>query len=332
MPSDLAVDFIYVNYHSYGDILRSVHSLQSLAASADLLAKVYIVDNSFIESEPENITALSGFSKTITSDRFYVSYLPSDSNCGFGAACNKAAKLCSASLLVFVNCDTNFDSTDPQRFLEMLQLMSLPTVAVVGPSVLSEAGLLHASCFSFDPISILLKPFRHVRKVGSSLRFKIPRYASFKKRIDRITYEGMDKSKPCLVDWVSGCFAVVKRDLFESVSGFDERYFLYFEDVDLCRKFRQFSLGVVFDPRVSVVHVASHESAKRRGVLRSMLLNPVARYHIVSWLRYCWKWKGDIREKLLSYFALLYKHEKRRIGGAGYGLDFSVYKFLDNIR
>jgi N-acetylglucosaminyl-diphospho-decaprenol L-rhamnosyltransferase len=330
MSSDLSVDFVYVNYHSYGDVFRSVDSLRSLVSRAGLLARVYIVDNSFVESDSRHIAAVSEFSKSITSDRFYVSYLPSDSNCGFGAACNKAARLCSAPLLVFVNCDTNFDSTDPRCFLQMLQVMSQGTVAVVGPRILSEAGLLHASCFSFDPISILLKPLRHVRKVGSSIRLKIPKYSSFKKRIDRITYEGMDKSMPCLVDWVSGCFAVVRRDLFEAVSGFDERYFMYFEDVDLCRKFRQFSFDVVFDPRVSVIHVASHESAKRRGVFRSLLLNPVARYHVMSWLRYCWKWKGDFREKFLGRcIPLLSRRTKRRLGGVGYGLDFSVYKTLD---
>jgi N-acetylglucosaminyl-diphospho-decaprenol L-rhamnosyltransferase len=329
MPSDLSVDFVYVNYHSYDDVQASIKSLSRLVSSSSLLARVYIVDNSFVESDPGNISVLSGFCKAATSERFYVSYLPSDSNCGFGAACNKAAMLCSAPLLAFVNCDTNFDSTDPSRFLEMLQIMSIGTVAVVAPRILSEAGLLHASCFSFDPVSILLKPFRHIRKVGSSIRFKIPKYASFKKRIDRITYEGMDKSLPCLVDWVSGCFAVVRRDVFESVSGFDERYFMYFEDVDLCRKFRQFSLDVVFDPRVSVIHVASHESAKRRGVLRSLLLNQVARYHVMSWLRYCWKWKGDFGDKFLSLLTLFSKSENRRVGGEGYGLDFSVFKILD---
>jgi len=140
----------------------------------------------------------------------------------------------------------------------------------------------------------------------------------------------MDKSEPCLVDWVSGCFAVVRRDLFEAVTGFDERYFLYFEDVDLCRKFRQLSFDVVFDPRVSVIHVASHESAKRRGVFRSLLLNPAARYHAMSWLRYIWKWKSDFREKLLYLFLpLLCGRARRQPGGVGYVLDFSVYKTLD---
>jgi GT2 family glycosyltransferase len=301
-----------------------------LLSKAEISAKVYIVDNSFIDSGPEVIGVLSDFCKFTTSDRFYVSYLPSDSNSGFGAACNKAAKLCSAPLLAFVNCDTTFECTDPQGFLQMIQMLSLGDAAIVGPRIMSDVGLLHASCFSFDPVSILLKPFRHVRKVGSTIRLKIPKYSSFKKRIDRITYEGMDKSKPCFVDWVSGCFAVVRRDLFEHVAGFDERYFMYFEDVDLCRKFRQFSLGVVFDPRVTVIHVASHESAKRRGVFRSLLFNPVARYHVMSWLRYCWKWKSDFRDKLSCLCSPFPRNSRRRLGGVGYGLDFSVYKTLNS--
>ena len=325
------VDFIYVNYHSSDDVMRSIESLKSLVKCAGLSARVYVVDNSFIESDPEVVLKLSNFSKLTTCDNYYVSYLPSDSNSGFGAACNKASRICSAPLIAFVNCDTSFSSTDPHEFLRMLDLLYRGSGAIVGPRIVSECGLLHASCFSFDPVSILLKPLRHIRRVGSSIRLKIPRYSSIKKRIDRITYEGMDKENPCYVDWVSGCFAVVRRDAFESVSGFDERYFMYFEDVDLCRKFRQFSLGVIFDPRIDVVHVASHASAKRRGVFRSLLFNPIARHHVRSWIQYCWKWKGDFVQKISRYISPAAKESLRRVGGVGYGLDFSVYTTLDKI-
>lgn len=326
-----SVDFVYVNYHSTRDVVASIQSLERLVFNSGLNAKVYVVDNSFVESDPEQISFLAGFAEAVSTPTFYVGYHPSDINLGFGSACNKAVKYSRSSIIAFVNCDTNFDNTDPLGFLQMLGLLMRKDVAIVGPRIVSEEGTLHSSCFSFDPVSILLKPARHIRRVGSSVKVKIPKYASFKKRIDRITYEGMDKTSPCRVDWVSGCFALVRRDFFESVNGFDERFFMYFEDVDLCRKARQFSRSVVFDPRVSVLHRASHESARRRGIVRSLILNPVARYHVISWLKYCFKWRLDFLEKILAYANLLGTSRSRRLSPSGYGLDFSVYSKIENL-
>jgi len=324
----ISVDFIYVNYNSYNDVIKSIASLKKLILSSGLNVSVYIADNSFVGTSPQFIIELSSFAKNISTPGFYVTYQPCDSNIGFGAACNKATSFSSSPIIAFANCDTDFSTCDPDSFLKMLNLLQDERIAVVGPKVISETGLLHASCFSFDPISILLKPTRHIRKVGSRIKFKIPYYSSFKHRIDRITYEGMDKTTPTIVDWVSGCFAIVRRDFFTHVSGFDERYFLYFEDVDLCRKARQFAKLVVFDPRVTIIHRASHQSASNRGVLRSILFNHVTRYHIFSWLKYCFKWHKDFLEKLSVVIGSLPVNRARYRTPAGYNLDFSCYKPL----
>jgi GT2 family glycosyltransferase len=244
---------------------------------------------------------------------------------GFGSACNKASRLCSSPLTIFVNCDTSFDDTDPAAFLALLALFDVDDIVIAGPRVVGEDGLLHASCFSFDPISILLKPARHIRRMGSSLRRVIPKYGSFKRRIDRITYEGMDKSSPVIVDWVSGCFAIVKHQFFVDVGGFDERYFMYFEDVDLCRKARQYSKCVVFDPRVSVTHRAAHQSARVKGIFRSILINPLARYHMISWIKYCYKWKRDMFAKGADVMDALFRRRVRSVSPAGYSLSFSAF-------
>ncbi len=326
-----SVDFVYVNYHSSSDVVASIESLKLLSSKAGLVARVYIVDNSFIECDPSQVALIAEYAARSSGPSFYVSYNASNSNLGFGAACNKAVKYSRSPIVSFVNCDTNFHSTDPSSFLQMLALLSSETVAIVAPRILSEEGLLHASCFSFDPISILLKPARHIRRVGSRIRFKIPKYASFKKRIDRITYEGMDKTSPCYVDWVSGCFVLVRRDFFEAVNGFDERFFMYFEDVDLCRKARQYSQSVVFDPRVDVVHRASHQSARRRGIVRSLLFNPVARHHVFSWIKYCLKWRLDFFEKFLLVIRLPGSFKSPRLtSSVGYKLDFSIYLKMED--
>lgn len=331
------IDFIYVNYLSATDVITSIASLKRLLRNCHLGATIYVVDNSFAEGPPDDAKKILNFSLKESDNFCRIIYQPSDSNLGFGAACNKAALISSSKLIVFANCDTSFESTDADSFVNSLQLFQDESVSVVGPRVLDESGLLHCSCFSFDPVSVFLKPLRHVRKLGTTFKVLFPKYDVFKKQIDRITYEGMNKNSPCVVDWVSGCFMMVRREFFENVGGFDDRYFLYFEDTDICRKARQLGSKVLFDPTTSVTHLASHQSARGKGVMRSLVKNKATRFHIASWIKYCVKWRKDFFNKVLMFIRRSTSQRPKLVLGssgklsqmsteaASYVLDFSTF-------
>ena len=240
---------------------------------------------------------MMGVCRSYSSSTFHINYIPSSRNIGFGAACNLAARLGVSGNIIFINCDTDLTNSVPEEFIKFLNIMDEADVVISGPLILDERGLVHSSCFSFDPISILLKPLRHVRRIGN-LSASLPKNKSLKRRIDRISYDGLAKDHPTAVDWVSGCFLVVKRTFFEQVQGFDERYFMYFEDVDLCRKARQLSARVIYYPNFSIMHKARHESAKLDGVRNSLLKNRIARVHLASWVKYMCKWKRDFGRKV----------------------------------
>ena len=95
---------------------------------------------------------------------------------------------------------------------------------------------------------------------------------------------------------------LINRNFLNECGGFDERYFLYFEDVDICRTARKFSKLVLFDPRLEITHEGKYESSKTKGLIKSIFLNKVARYHIYSWLNYLWKWKKDFITKTINFF------------------------------
>lgn len=324
----MKLDLVYVNYFSEEILLCSLRSLVDLARRLpkEVFLNVYVVDNSFCEQSAKQTSGFITSLDDVSSEGFNlrVSYIPSDKNIGFGAACNKAVRMGTSEKIIFVNCDTLLDGCDPDGFLDLISLVDSEQV-IVGPRVVDENGILHASCFSFDPISILFKPFRHLRHIGriSSI---FPRYKHFKKRIDRITYEGMPKHVPSRVDWVSGCFMIADRGFFEFVAGFDDRYFLYFEDVDLCRKARQVGKNVLFSPNVSVVHTAQHESRRSKGLVRTLLFNVAAQYHLSSWLKYIWKWKRDFYRKLV----LRLQRKPKYLNQHGFVLDFSVYDTVND--
>ena len=323
----MIIDFIYVNYKKEKDTISSIATLKKLTKDSNISGNVYVIDNSFTERDDDIIVELSKEIDKLSEKDFKIWYQPSDENLGFGRGCNKGVRLSSSELIAFTNCDTDFSRTDPNEFRKMIAaILGNKKVAIAGPKIVNSEGLLHASCFSFDPISILFKPARHIRKIGPHYTKFIPRYQYFKKLIDRITYEGLNKTIPSYVDWVSGCFMVTKRSFFMKASGFDDRYFLYFEDVDLCRKARKLGKGVIFYPKVDVIHNAHHESSSQKGIIRSLTLNRTSRYHVSSWIKYCIKWRWDYARKIINILRYKLKREKRPKSPSGYGMDFSSYR------
>ena len=69
-----------------------------------------------------------------------------------------------SAYLVMVNCDTSFSDTNPAKIMHLVDLFADSMVAIIGPKILSVNGLLHVSCFSFDPTSIMLKPLGRVKR------------------------------------------------------------------------------------------------------------------------------------------------------------------------
>lgn len=95
----------------------------------------------------------------------------------------------------------------------------------------------------------------------------------------RNRYDKENISTPCSVEWASGAFLAFDWELYKELQGFDERYFMYFEDVDICRRsLRQFNSPVWFYPRYKAVHYAAHANR--------VLLSRHSLWFMVSFLRY----------------------------------------------
>ena len=137
----------------------------------------------------------------------------------------------------------------------LLQALAREHVGVVGPLARSPGGAIEDSARRFPTVASLARKLF----VGPSG----PDYPA-----DRGAIE---------VDWVAGMFMLFHSTVFRAMSGFDEAYFLYYEDVDLCRRLRRGSHKVMYVPEAEVLHDA------RRASRRNPLL---ARHHAASMLRY----------------------------------------------
>jgi GT2 family glycosyltransferase len=171
---------------------------------------------------------------------------------GFGANHNAAFTRCRTPFFCVANPDIRLGS-DP--FPELLDALADGRSGVAGPLVRAPDGGIEDSARRFPTPGILL------RKVFSDRRS--PDYPT-----DRGTIA---------VDWVAGMFMLFRCEAFATVGGFDERYFLYYEDADICRRLRGAGRSVVYVPGGEVVHDA------RRGSRRDPRL---ALHHAASAWRF----------------------------------------------
>ncbi len=163
---------------------------------------------------------------------------------GFGANHNAAFRRCQTDAFFILNPDIRLDG-DP--FPALLAALARPRVAAVGPLVFNAAGEPEDSARRFPTAASLVKKF-FAAKPGPDYPF----------------WHGAQQ-----VDWVAGMCIAVRRDAFARVGGFDERFFLYYEDVDLCRRLHRAGYAVLYEPAARVVHEARRSSRRNARYMAS---------------------------------------------------------------
>nr|MBA2443463.1 glycosyltransferase family 2 protein [Rubrobacter sp.] len=173
-----------------------------------------------------------------------VSLIRNPSNVGFARACNAGISASAGEYVVLVNPDTTVERDFFERFEGFLG--GNGDVGVAGPRVLDEDG------------EVQLSARREVGAVSgflgrtSLLTRLFPRSRAVRRLFPAATAPG----GPAEVDWVSGACMVLRREMLEEVGGLDGRFFMYFEDADLCRRARASGWLVLYLPGVSVTHRA----------------------------------------------------------------------------
>lgn len=175
---------------------------------------------------------------------------------GFGANHNAAFRVARGEYFCVMNPDIRLDR-DP--YPGLVSQLTDAGVGVVGPAVTNPAGQMEDSARRFPTLWTLV---RKAFVKGTHLDYAL----------DRLPVEP---------DWLAGMFMLFRAATFREVGGFDEHYFLYYEDVDLCMRLRAAGYRVVWAPDVPVVHDARR--ASRRNVRYfSWHLRSVLRYLLVS--------------------------------------------------
>lgn len=195
-------------------------------------------------------------SESLNAHGLHVDIVVNSAPRGFGANHNAAFERCTAPRFCVVNPDIRIRENP---FPALLTALAGEHVAVAGPRVCDPDGRVEDSARRFPTVARLLRKLLPGRQG--------PDYP-------------VDQG-PLEVDWVAGMFMVFRSDAFRAVNGFDERYFLYYEDVDICRRLKAAGYMTVYEADVSVVHDA------RRASRRNPRLMAI---HAASAMRYLTRW------------------------------------------
>jgi N-acetylglucosaminyl-diphospho-decaprenol L-rhamnosyltransferase len=240
MTPDITV--IIVNYNSGPHLAECLSSLDVGLAGSNW--EVVVVDN----ASTDNSEAVAGKRESRSeSGRKRVRLVRLPTNTGFAAAANLGARNGAANLLLFINPDCLV----APGFLDPLldDLDTDPRRAAVAPCVCNEDGSPQGNARG-DP-TIMTGLFG--RSTMLSRLFPSARLA--RRNVLLSASQGAVS-----VDWVSGACVLVRREAFDEIGGFDERYFLYWEDADLCRRLRNAGWSIRFRPDACVVHVGARSS------------------------------------------------------------------------
>lgn len=201
---------------------------------------------------------------------------------GFGRSSNRGIREARAQYVLFLNPDTVIAD---EHFFDNLKafLDANPQAGIVAPRIHHFDGELQETCRRFPR---WFMPFIQRTALGKSSFGE--RYAS------KFLMRDYDHQKARMVDWAQGSALCISQPLLEELGGFDDRFWMYFEDIDLCRRVWNTGHPVYYFPETHIRHAYGKASAAKKNFIWNALTNSMAHAHIISWLKYQWKWKtGD---------------------------------------
>ncbi len=228
----VTVDVVIVS-HNNRDQLRL--AAEPLASLPDV--HVVVVDNASRDDSVSMLTDLP------------VETMELVHNSGFAHGCNRGWTAGSAPFVLFLNPDARLEATELRRLVGVLERE--PSAGLVAPRIVDERGSTEFSIRRFPRL-------RSAYGQAFFLQRLFPR-ASW---VDEVIRDPTAYERAAVVEWVSGACMLVRRDVLEKVGGWDEGFFLYCEDIDLCKRIREAGFDVRYEPSCVAVHLGGGSGSR----------------------------------------------------------------------
>ena len=244
--SSMLLSIVTLNYKKKELTLDCVDSLvqQFVKEFSEDKMELIIVDN---DSQDDSVSVMRAAIK----DKQYknVQVIAHPSNAGFGAGCNVGAAVATGDYILFLNNDTVVQDSGIWNMVQYLH--AHPDIAILGGKLHNADGSVQASSGNFYTLWYATLLLFGGQKFGP-----------------------LDKSPTSIqkVDWVKGALLLIRRKAFEELGGFDEKIFMYTEDMELCYRAHMAGKRIYFYPDVQIVH-KEHGSANRTFAIVNIYKN-----------------------------------------------------------
>jgi len=220
----MVFSIIIVNYNTKNLAKKCLNSIFANCSDSDF--EIIVIDNDSRDGSVEMLNNEFGAK---------IKLIINKNNIGFGPANNQGARIAQGKYLFFLNSDTLIK----ENILTPLNsyLKNHEQVAIASPKLLLDNG--DEQEYAYGKFPTLFR--------GIAEKFK-----KFK----------IDKKAILEVDWVSGAALIVRKDVFQKVKSFDEKFFMYFEDIDLCKCIKNLNYKIVVFPQVAIIHLGGKSISK----------------------------------------------------------------------
>lgn len=199
--------------------------------------EIIVVDN---DSTDGSSSAISNLQPAIGS----LKLIESKENLGFAKGCNLGTKTAKGKYILFLNSDTQVLD---KGFLSMVDFLNKSAdIAILGGKIENDDGSIQRSCGKFYNLFNLL-----IMLLG----------------FERFGFLRSSPNKVQKVDWVSGACMIVRKDAFEKLSGFDEKLFMYVEDMEFCFRAKKLGFQTYFYPNLLLRHKSLGSSNKTFAII-----------------------------------------------------------------
>jgi N-acetylglucosaminyl-diphospho-decaprenol L-rhamnosyltransferase len=287
----MKLSVIIVSYNTSRLLRQCLESLGNNACSHEL--EIFVVDNDSADDSVEMVRVHFPQVKLIANKK----------NMGFAAANNQAYKEFTGKYLILLNPDARVQPGAIDRAVAFME--ENPEVGICGGRLLNANGQLEPSARRF-PNSL----FKFLIISGLSDKFSSSKFFS------KADYKYFDHRSAIEVEWVPGTFSLIRRDMLEEIGFFDERFYLYYEETDLCLRARRAGWKVFFCPEAEVIHIGGASSKTRKDMQLDLGGAQLLKFRMRSELLYF--------RKNFGYGSML--------ANATVELGFHLLRYLTNLR
>ena len=252
------ISFIIVNYNTKRLTFQTIQSIYKAFSNKEEF-EIILVDNASTDGSKE-------FFENLEKKYDNFKYIYNNKNHGFGKANNIGFKYSKGKYIYILNSDTILHTKDINKIIEK-KFKEYNNIGVIATKVIYGDGSLQPSVQEFSNLlSISLRLLKIGEKVrNNKLLLFLIKKLPFKPSIIENYLKNFNKErKECLINWASGCSLIFKREVYDKLKGFDENFFMYTEDEEICFRAKKEGYNILYTSSILITHFEGKSNKNKK--------------------------------------------------------------------